>query len=121
MAESSWITRIDHENGVVELSLNSPPVNALTAKALFEYRDVFEALGADDAVRAIVLSSPLKVLSAGLNLKAAQGFDGTEQRAIVDGLNQGFLAQYACPKPVICAAASRCGASSPPTMHRVWC
>lgn len=105
MADSRWITRINHENGVVELSLNSPPVNALTPEALMGYRDVFLDLGADDAVRAIVLSSPLKVLSAGLNLKAAQGFDQAEQRAIVDGLNQGFLAQYACPKPVICAAA----------------
>jgi enoyl-CoA hydratase/carnithine racemase len=105
MADRSWITRIDHEDGVVELSLNSPPVNALTPEALFGYRDVLQDLGADDAVRAIVLSSPLKVLSAGLNLKAALDFDDTAQRAIVDGLNQGILAQYACPKPVICAAA----------------
>jgi enoyl-CoA hydratase/carnithine racemase len=105
MADGSWITRVPHENGVVELSLNSPPVNALTPEGLMEYRDVFDELSADDAVRAIVVSSPLKVLSAGLNLKVAQDFDEDEQRAIVDGLNQGFLAQYACPKPVICAAS----------------
>lgn len=105
MSDTSWITRIDHPDGVVELSLNSSPVNALTPDALMGYRDVLLDLGGDDDVRAIVLSSPLKVFSAGLNLKAAKDFDDADQRAIIDGLNEGFLAQYACPKPVICAAA----------------
>ena len=105
MPDTDWITQIAHPDGVVELSLNSPPVNALTPDALMGYRDVLNALSEDDDVRAIVISSPLKVLSAGLNLKEAQGFDDNQQRAIVDGLNEGFLAQYACPKPVICAAA----------------
>lgn len=105
MADSSWITRIDHKDGVVELSMNKAPVNALTADALMGFCDVMAALGLDNSVRAIVLSSPLKVLSAGLNLKEAFGFDEVAQRAVVDGLNQGFLAQYGCPKPVICAAA----------------
>ena len=103
MADSSWITRINHADGVVELSLNAAPVNALTAPALMGYAQVMTDLGADPEVRAIVLSSPLKVFSAGLNLKAAVDFDVAAQSAIVTGLNEGFLAQYACPKPVICA------------------
>jgi enoyl-CoA hydratase len=103
MSDSSWIKRIDHDGGVVELSLNRGPVNALTPDALFGLRDCINGLSEDANVGAIVLSSPLKVLSAGLNLKEARGFDDDQQDAIVCGLNEGFLALYACPKPVICA------------------
>lgn len=103
MSDSSWIKRIDHDDGVVELSLNRGPVNALTPDSLFGLRDCINDLSDDANVRAIVLSSPLKVLSAGLNLKEARTFDASQQDAIVRGLNEGFLAIYACPKPVICA------------------
>ncbi|MEP3786330.1 enoyl-CoA hydratase/isomerase family protein [Ascidiaceihabitans sp.] len=103
MTDTQWITQIKHDGGVIELSLNAAPVNALTPEKLMGYRDVLHQLGADKDVKAIVLTSPLKVLSAGLNLKAAQDFDEAQQKAIVHGLNEGFLAQYSCPKPVICA------------------
>lgn len=103
MADTTWITQTRHAGGVVEMSLNAAPVNALTPETLMGYRDVIQALGADNDVRAILLTSPLKVFSAGLNLKAAQSFDDAAQIAIVNGLNEGFLAQFSCPKPVICA------------------
>ena len=103
MSDSSWIQRIDHDGGVVQLSLNGKPVNALTPGGLFGLRDCIQELSNDQNVRAIVLSSPLKVFSAGLNLKEARSFDSDQQHAMVCGLNEGFLALYACPKPVICA------------------
>jgi enoyl-CoA hydratase len=103
MSDSSWIEQVFHDDGVVELSLNNGPVNALTPDGLFGLRDCIDALSADDNVRAIVLTSPLKVFSAGLNLKEARSYDSAQQAAIVRGLNEGFLALYACPKPVIAA------------------
>lgn len=103
MSDSSWIERVDHDDGVVELCLNRGPVNALTPDTLLGLRDCVTQLSSDPKVRAIVLSSPLKVLSAGLNLKEARTFDSAQQHAIVEGLNEGFLALYACPKPVVCA------------------
>ncbi|MFT5797626.1 MAG: enoyl-CoA hydratase, partial [Candidatus Azotimanducaceae bacterium] len=92
MSDSSWIDRIDHAGGVVELSMNNGPVNTLTADALFGLRDCIEQLSNDQTVCAIVLSSPFKVLSAGLNIKEARTFDSAQQDAIVRGLNEGFLA-----------------------------
>lgn len=103
MSDSTWIERIEHDGGVVELSLNRGPVNALTPDGLFGLRDTITQMRDDPSVRAIVLSSPLKVFSAGLNLKAARAFDSVQQQAIVRGLNEGFLALYECPKPIICA------------------
>ncbi|ASM72337.1 multifunctional fatty acid oxidation complex subunit alpha [Pseudosulfitobacter pseudonitzschiae] len=103
MADQSWITQKDHGNGIRELVLERAPVNALDPKILMGFQDVMNDLSSDDNVRSIVLSSGCKVFSAGLNLKKARHFDEDDQRAIVNGLNQGFMALFASPKPVICA------------------
>lgn len=103
MTCDNWLIRTDHGDGVVELALNRAPVNALSAEFLMDLSRTFDAMGADDAVRAIVLTSEFKVFSAGLDLKEAQGFDAAEQDAIVEGLNVGFLSMFACPKPVVVA------------------
>ena len=103
MADHTWITRTDRGEGIVELVLNHAPVNALEPATLMGFHNVMNDLSADDDVRVIILSSGCKVFSAGLNLKQAQHFDLDGQRAIVDALNDGFMALFECPKPVICA------------------
>lgn len=105
MIDTGWITQTSEQNGILRLTLNRPPVNALTASALLGLeRIVLEAAG-NTEVRALVIDSAQKVFSAGLDLKAAQAFDASEQRAMVDGLNRGFRALFACPKPVVAACA----------------
>ncbi|KUJ86028.1 crotonase [Ruegeria marisrubri] len=100
---TSILTRIKHGDGVVELSLNRAPVNALSAELLMSFAREINAMSQDPEVKAIVLSSPFKVFSAGLDLKEAQRFNLSQQHAIVEGLNVGFLSLFACPKPTICA------------------
>lgn len=101
MTGSDTLTTRDLGDGIVELQLGRGPVNALSAAFLMEFAELITRLGTDDAVRCIILSSPFKVFSAGLDLKEAQHFDLEQQQAIVRGLNEGFLALYACPKPVV--------------------
>ncbi len=103
MSDDNDLIRSDHPGGVVCLTLNHGPVNALSAEGLLAFADTIKALEAEEAVRAIVIASPFKVFSAGLNLKQAQGFDMTDQHAIVRGLNEGFLALFACAKPTVVA------------------
>lgn len=102
MTESNIKLR-EHAGGVVELNLNRAPVNALSARFLMEMATQLDDLAQDSAVRAIVLTSDFKVFSAGLDLKEAQAFDLPAQHDIVKGLNVGFLALYAFPKPVVVA------------------
>lgn len=90
-------------DGIACLSLERPPVNGLSADFLMGFAAKIHDLSAAPCVKAIVITSPYKVLSAGLDLKDAQTFDIAEQHAIVEGLNRGFLALYACPKPTLCA------------------
>ena len=105
MKESESLSTRDLGDGIVELQLGRAPVNALSAEFLMEFADLVTRLGNDDAVRAIILTSPFKVFSAGLDLKEAQGFDIDQQHTIVRGLNEGFLALYACPKPVVASVS----------------
>ena len=100
---SGFLTRSDHGEGVIELGLNRPPVNALSAEFLMTFAREMNEVARDPEVKAIVLSSPFKVFSAGLDLKEAQQFNLAQQHAIVEGLNVGFLSLFACPKPTICA------------------
>lgn len=101
MAEKENLGIFTHDDGIVELQLGRAPVNALSAEFLMDFAEEITRLGQDDTVRAIILSSPFKVFSAGLDLKEAKDFNLEQQQAIVRGLNEGFLALYACPKPVV--------------------
>lgn len=91
-------------NGVSILSFNRAPVNALNPGYLTEIDAALAKLGNDDTVRAVVLSSSLKVFSAGMDLKEAVQFSKAEQTAVVDGLNATYTRLYSLPKPVITAA-----------------
>ena len=98
-------TRTDHGEGIVQIGLNRAPVNALSPALLMGFAQMLDQMAADDGVRAVVLTSAFKVFSAGLDLKEAQGFDLAAQHAIVKGLNVGFLAQFAFPKPCVSAVS----------------
>lgn len=103
MSEPSFFTTTEHEGGVVEISLQRAPVNALSPAFLSAFGATLERMAQDDAVRAVVLSSPFKVFSAGLDLKDAQDYDLEQQHAIVTGLNEGFLSLFSFPKPAVVA------------------
>lgn len=95
--------RTDEGDGIVRVTLNRGPVNALSANFLMDFSALIDGLATDDTVRAVVIDSSFKVFSAGLDLKEAQAFDDAAQSAIVDGLNVGFLSLFCCPKPVVAA------------------
>lgn len=103
MIEQPLLIRDDLGDGVTQVTLNRGPVNALSATFLMAFDGLIKDLSADPSVKAIVLSSPFKVFSAGLDLKEAQAFDLEAQHAIVRGLNIAFLTLFACPKPTVCA------------------
>jgi enoyl-CoA hydratase/carnithine racemase len=92
--------------GITRLMLNRAPVNALTPAFLDALSDFYDSVAIDNSVKAIIIASGQKVFSGGLDLKAAQGFDKTDEMEIVRGLNQSFTKLYALPKPTICVVNS---------------
>ena len=105
MSASEHLIRKDYGEGIVGIELTKAPVNALTPELLMDFAAMLDDMAADDAVRAVVLSSPFKVFSAGLDLKELQHFDIPQQQAIVAALNLGFLALFTFPKPAVAAVS----------------
>ena len=91
MAEDFSIEREVLDKGVVRLILSRAPVNALSSVFLDAFGAVLDELSADSSCRAILITSPFKVLSAGLDLKEASAFqyitDGWRSVAFIGGLD----------------------------------
>tara|TARA_B110000238_G_scaffold90828_1_gene99513 strand:- start:118 stop:369 length:252 start_codon:yes stop_codon:yes gene_type:complete len=75
MSDQDWLQLELQNDGVMLVTMQNAPVNAFNPKSLGELETLFVKLASDDATKAVVLASDLKVFSAGLNLKEAQHYD----------------------------------------------
>jgi enoyl-CoA hydratase len=103
------ITQQIHEPGIAEVVMDHPPVNALTVAGWFDLARTLRSLGADVAVRVVVLRAEGRGFNAGVDIKEMQATEGFD--ALV-GANRGcyeaFAAVYDCPVPVIAAVHGYC-------------
>ena len=97
MERDEWLNRRTHGDGVVELQLGRAPDNRLSGDFLRDFEHEIRALSADPEVRSILLTSPFKDFSVGIDPEIE------EPDSIAAELNGAFLALYACPKPVVVA------------------
>ncbi len=100
---------VDIQDGIAEVVMEHPPVNALTVAGWFELADVVTATGRDPEVGAVVLRSEGKGFNAGVDIKEMQSTEGFD--ALI-GANRGcyaaFKAVYECEVPVIAAVHDFC-------------
>jgi enoyl-CoA hydratase len=106
---SSAVTSQRDADGIVEIVVDAPPVNALTVAGWFDLAAAVTAAGADPAARAVVLRANGRGFNAGVDIKEIQAGAGFE--ALV-GANRGcfaaFAAVYDCAVPVIAAVHGFC-------------
>jgi enoyl-CoA hydratase len=96
-------------NGIAEVVMDNPPVNALTVAGWFELAATVRGLGDDPDVRVLILRAEGKGFNAGVDIKEMQATEGFD--ALV-GANRGcyaaFAAVYECAVPVIAAVHGYC-------------
>jgi len=96
-------------DGVAELVMDHPPVNALTVAGWFELADLVTAVGRRQEIGALVLRAEGRGFNAGVDIKEMQATDGFD--ALI-GANRGcyaaFKAVYECEVPVIAAVHGYC-------------
>jgi enoyl-CoA hydratase len=96
-------------DGVAEVVMDNPPVNALTVAGWFELAAVVRQLGEDRAVRVVILAAEGRGFNAGVDIKEMQA---TEGYTALIGANRGcaaaFAAVYECAVPVIAAVHGYC-------------
>jgi enoyl-CoA hydratase len=96
-------------DGIAEVVMDNPPVNALTVEGWYELADIITALGRDPNVRVVVLLAEGRGFNAGVDIKEMQA---TEGFTALIGANRGcyaaFAAVYECAVPVIAAVHGYC-------------
>ena len=96
-------------DGIAEVVMDNPPVNALTVAGWFELADIVRGLGDDPRVRVVILRAEGTGFNAGVDIKEMQRTEGFD--ALV-GANRGcyaaFAAVYECAVPVIAAVHGYC-------------
>jgi enoyl-CoA hydratase len=92
----------DHlPDGVMVLTLDRPPVNALNSGFLEAIDQALVDMEGRADVRALVITGAGKTFSAGMDLKEVQAFTVADQTAMVDALGRVISRLYGFPKPVI--------------------
>jgi len=94
-------------DGVAELVINNPPVNALSSLGWREFAAAVVAVGARDDVRCAVIRAEGRGFQAGVDVKELAA-DGSRIVAVNRGCYDTFAAIYDCPVPVISAVHGYC-------------
>ena len=96
--------KVKIDNKIATVTLDHPPVNALSPAVLGELKTEFDALSKNDDVRAIVLTGAGNhAFCAGADLKAFAGLGPQQSAELVDAGHAAFNAIEDCRKPVIAA------------------
>jgi len=98
---------VNVKDGIAELVLNHPPVNALPAAGWSHLAETLSSLGRDDAVRVVVIAAEGRGFCAGVDVKELAR-DGSLIAAVNRGCYDAFAAVYDCPVPVISAVHGFC-------------
>ena len=100
------IVRTDSD-GIADIVIDVPPVNALDVAGWFALADLTRAAGEDPEVRVVIIRAEGKGFCAGVDIKELQA----DPKAII-GVNRGcyaaFAAVYECEVPVIAAVHGFC-------------
>jgi enoyl-CoA hydratase len=96
-------------DGVAEVVVDHPPVNALPVAGWFELADAIRSAGLDPQVRVVVLRAEGRGFSAGVDIKEIQADPGfTALVSANRGCFAAFAAVYECAVPVIAAVHGYC-------------
>jgi enoyl-CoA hydratase len=94
--------RFSVEEGIAEVMLDHPPVNALDSAGWGKLAETIVSLGSDERVRVIVLGAEGRGFCAGVDVKEL-----AKDSSLITKVNKGcydaFAAIHDCPVPVIAA------------------
>lgn len=103
------ITSDLRDDGIRVITVDHPPVNALTVQGWFDLAAALDEASADAATKVVVLRAEGKGFNAGVDIKEMQHTEGFD--ALI-GANKGcfaaFKAVYECSVPVIAAVHGFC-------------
>ncbi len=96
-------------DGIRVVTMDAPPVNALTVQQWFDVATALDEASADPMTKVVILRAEGRGFNAGVDIKQMQGTEGFD---VLLGANKGcfaaFKAVYECSVPVIAAVQGFC-------------
>ncbi|MCG5431392.1 enoyl-CoA hydratase family protein [Mycobacterium sp. MYCO198283] len=112
------IAASDVEPGIVSVTVDYPPVNAIPSRGWFELADAITAAGRDQTTHVVILRAEGRGFNAGVDIKEMQrtAADARSRNepafgALIDanrGCFEAFRAVYECAVPVVAAVNGFC-------------
>jgi enoyl-CoA hydratase len=90
------------DQGIAEVYLDHPPVNALDSASWTRLSETFGSLGRDEAVRVVILAARGRGFCAGVDIKELAA-DSSRITRVNRACYDAFAAVHDCPVPVIAA------------------
>lgn len=109
--KGSEVLRLSRQGGAVRVELARPrSLNALNRELDEELLASFRALGADDSVRAVMITGAGRAFSAGADIAGPRPEDprAATRSILEDAVNPMILALRAMPQPVVAAVNGPC-------------
>src|SRR6476646_809866 len=103
------ITPTITEPGIVAVTVDYPPVNAIPSRGWFELADAITNAGEDPQTHVVILRAEGRGFNAGVDIKEMQNTEGFT--ALIDanrGCFHAFRAVYECEVPVVAAVNGFC-------------
>ena len=97
--------------GIAEITMDNPPVNAISIADTWKVRDTFRDIAERDDVRAVILTAVGRGFNAGIDIKEMQSSGIDEMEGMIssgEACLASFKAIYDCPVPVIAAVNGHC-------------
>lgn len=101
MTVTSNLVQISKDGEIAVITINNPPVNALSPGVPEGIAEAIDSIAADDQVKAAVLIGAGRTFVAGADIKEFGKITGGERRG--SGLVQLLLKMEDCPKPLVAA------------------
>ena len=97
------MVKIEQKDGIAIMYLDKPPVNAIDRRLVNDSVECLSSVEANNDVCAVVITGSGKCFSAGLDLKTVPYYKPSEQRLMVEELNDAILKLYGFPIPTVAA------------------
>jgi enoyl-CoA hydratase/carnithine racemase len=92
---------VARDQGIARVTLSRLPLNVLTPGLIEALGAAFRELGADPAVRVVVLEGAGRAFSAGVDMAAMRGLDTTGARTLIGALRATVRALEEIPTPTL--------------------
>ncbi|MBG01217.1 MAG: enoyl-CoA hydratase [Acidimicrobiaceae bacterium] len=103
------IRTVTHDNGVLEITMDNPPVNALNIPDTFEISNICDSIRNRLEISVVIITATGKGFCAGVDIKELQGMDDHQGiLEINEACYQAFRSIYECEVPVIAAVNGYC-------------